>query len=516
MREAKGLSPNEKEWLRKREILVSESLKQFMLQSWRNLTNAAETVNQLFPATNISSSNHNNSSSSASHHRGKPHGYHHGEHRNATTHNTTSKHSLYSLVPRIGIAASGGSYCAMFSGAGMLAAMDDRTRGATAHGLGGLLQSSRYLAGLSGGSWLVGTITGNNWTSVQTIIDGMRLNNSVWDLPHSLGGGKSNVSNLEWLDIVRDEVNTKRAARFPVSLSDYLGHSMAYNYFPRLSHGATNFTISDTRNLKTFQDALMPFPLIITESRAPNEIIGPQNSTVFEFNPFEMGSWDDTLQGFTDVKYLGTNLSNGVPVHKNSCVENYDNLGFILGTSASLFTPGDTPQALQLLKSTPLQDYFNRTLRNDTNDVAQYASNPFKNAHFGPRNGTLTKQDELYLVDGGEDSQEIPFVPLLQKERDLDVIFALDSSADIANNWPNGTALVTTYERQFGKLGKNIAFPPVPDIKTFEEEKLDQKITFFGCDNRELKNLSHVPPLVVYAQCSTYFCQQHQLLSSCL
>ncbi|GCE99017.1 lysophospholipase 1 [Zygosaccharomyces mellis] len=500
LREAQGLSSKEKEWLEKREVLVSESLRQFMLQSWRNFTNATETVNQLFPVTNAS--HHNNTKSLKFHNEAHRH---HNGHVNNTANDTASSRNngsssdqdLYSLVPKIGIAASGGSYRAMFSGAGMLAAMDNRTMGSVEHGLGGLLQGSSYLVGSSGGAWLVGTLVGNNWISVQNIVDGMKSNNSVWDISHSLGnigGYISNSSGMQWLESVRNEVNGKKAAGFPLSLSDYLGHAMAYELFPLLPHGAANYTVSDIRNLKAFQEAQMPFPLILAQYKTPNQTNNPLNSTIFEFNPYEMGSWDQTLNGFTDVKYLGTNVSDGSPVHQDSCVVGFDNYGFVLGTSASLSNVGISPQA----GNSPLQNFFGSSMNNETSHVAEYSPNPFKNAHFGPKNGTVTKGDSLQLVDGGEDGQVIPFVPLLQKERDLDVIFTLDNSAVTSNSWPDGSSLVDTYERQFGEMGKNIAFPPVPDLETFEKEKLNQRITFFGCDDQELKNLSHTPPLIVY------------------
>ena len=45
-------------------------------------------------------------------------------------------------------------------------------------------------------------------------------------------------------------------------------------------------------------------------------------------NPFEFGSFDPSLNTFTDIKYLGTNVSNGVPV--DLCVNGFDNSGFIV------------------------------------------------------------------------------------------------------------------------------------------------------------------------------------------
>ncbi len=62
-------------------------------------------------------------------------------------------------LPNIGIAASGGGYRALMNGAGFLAAADNRTSNATNRGqIGGLLQATTYVAGLSGGGWLVGSI----------------------------------------------------------------------------------------------------------------------------------------------------------------------------------------------------------------------------------------------------------------------------------------------------------------------------------------------------------------------
>lgn len=62
-------------------------------------------------------------------------------------------------LPNIAIAFSGGGYRAMLNGAGALQAFDNREADSTTPGhLGGLLQASTYVAGLSGGSWLVGSI----------------------------------------------------------------------------------------------------------------------------------------------------------------------------------------------------------------------------------------------------------------------------------------------------------------------------------------------------------------------
>jgi lysophospholipase len=57
------------------------------------------------------------------------------------------------------------------NGAGALASFDDRSSNSTGKGqLGGLLQATTYLSGLSGGSWLVGSLFVQNFTTVDSII----------------------------------------------------------------------------------------------------------------------------------------------------------------------------------------------------------------------------------------------------------------------------------------------------------------------------------------------------------
>lgn len=84
----------------------------------------------------------------------------------------------------------------MTNGAGGFAAFDSRTPNSTNTGhIGGLLQSATYVAGLSGGGWLVGSIYTNNFTSVQSIID-QNDKGDVWQLGNSIVEGEEIAS---WL-----------------------------------------------------------------------------------------------------------------------------------------------------------------------------------------------------------------------------------------------------------------------------------------------------------------------------
>lgn len=86
---------------------------------------------------------------------------------------------LKQYSPTVAMAFSGGGYRAMLSGAGALKAADSRIAGSTGAGqMGGLLQSSTYVAGLSGGSWLLGSVMVNNFTTISKL----QSRGDLWDL----------------------------------------------------------------------------------------------------------------------------------------------------------------------------------------------------------------------------------------------------------------------------------------------------------------------------------------------
>ena len=93
-----------------------------------------------------------------------------------------------SALPNIAIALSGGGYRACLNGGGAVQAFDSREFNSTSAGhLGGLLQSSTYIAGLSGGGWLVGSIYVNNFTTITGLLD----NNAspAWEFGNSIFEG---------------------------------------------------------------------------------------------------------------------------------------------------------------------------------------------------------------------------------------------------------------------------------------------------------------------------------------
>ena len=81
----------------------------------------------------------------------------------------------------------------------------------------------------------------------------------------------------------------------------------------------------------------MPMPVLVADNRAPGETVISSNTTVFEINPWEFGTFDPTTFGFAPLEYLGSNFSAGVLPKGEKCVRGFDNAGLMMGTSSSLF-----------------------------------------------------------------------------------------------------------------------------------------------------------------------------------
>ncbi|KAI5961475.1 hypothetical protein KGF57_001712 [Candida theae] len=404
----------------------------------------------------------------------------------------------------IGLAFSGGGYRAMLAGAGSVLALDDRFEDSNTNALGGLLQSSTYLVGLSGGSWLVGTLVLNNWISVENILNG---SSQIWDLETSILDPNAGdlVSIAKFYTGVGTSIVSKNRAGFNTSVTDIWGRALSHQLLDDSSGGA-NLTWSSVRNLTSFEDYSMPFPILVADGKTIQaEVINPNTTFVVEISPFELGNFD-ALNGFVNTEYLGSSIQDG---DAHQCVRNYDNAGFVMGTSSSVFNSVFS-QLNNYDVSTILRPIFDQLMNevsDSKDDVAIYDPNPFYEWSDAQIDKAVNN-NTLSLVDGGDNGQNVPFYPLIQPDRNVDVIFAFDNSADTKENWPNGTSFVDTYKWQFSDQGKGTPFPYVPTVDTYLKDDLKEKPLFFGCNASDLsdivkfhdkKDLNETDvPLVVY------------------
>jgi len=405
---------------------------------------------------------------------------------------------------RIGLAFSGGGYRAMLVGAGQLAALDNRTQSSTQDGhVGGLLQASTYISGLSGGNWLLGSVAANNFASVQDLVS----QGDIWNLENSLldFGGLDLIKTADYLTAILEDVSDKQAAGWDISFTDLYGRALGYQLLDQ-PNGGQGFVYSSIRDQDWFKNAEMPFPIHVADRRFENQKIISLNSSVFEFNPLEIGSWDPNIYHFADLKYLGTAASGGEVSEEYNCTTGLDNAGFLMGSSSSLFN-----ELLLKISSLGLpqivSDLIEPFLDNLVGDADVCLINP---SPFYNIDGISDSQyEQLTLVDGGEDGMNIPLQPLYQPQREVDIILAFDSSSDTDQKWPNGQSMVETFERQFGSQGNGTHFPYVPNAQAFIDAGLVGQPTFFGCDLKNQSTLyegesfnsedpSATPPIVAY------------------
>ncbi|KAH8159304.1 hypothetical protein CIB48_g8938 [Xylaria polymorpha] len=425
-----------------------------------------------------------------------------------------SHSSNFSIVPNVGIAVSGGGYRALMNGAGFIAAADSRTPGSTAAGgIGNLLQAATYLAGLSGGGWLVGSIFANNFSTIPQLRDG-QPGSALWQFSNSIlegpkDSGLSILNTAEYWHDIADQVDDKRNAGYGISITDYWSRALSYQLI-NARDGGPSYTFSSIADEDSFAQANTPMPILVADERHPGETVVSLNSTVFEINPWEIGSFDPTIFGFAPTKYVGSNFSNGVVPDDGHCVRGFDQYGFMMGTSSSLFNQ----ILLQNISDSSLPDFITdaitsilQAIGEDEDDIAEWRPNPFYK--YNPDTNGNANTELLTLVDGGEDLQNIPLHPLIQPVRGVDVIFAVDSSADTTYNFPNGTALRASYDRSLNSIGNGTKFPAVPDAETFINLGLNRKPTFFGCNTSEFTSGAggadvNIPPLIVYMPLTPY------------
>ncbi|TFK22575.1 phospholipase B [Coprinopsis marcescibilis] len=407
--------------------------------------------------------------------------------------------------PKVGIALPGGGLRAAQFGAACLNAIDSRNDTAKAAGTGGLLQVASYITGLSGGSWVTGSLLFNEWPNINDLVFG---NNGLsgWMLDLSLvlpdGNNILTQANQDYFGSILWSVKAKGDAGIDTSLTDPWSRMISYHFLNHTSRG--DFFTNDTSHgagqlwskipeLRVFKELQVPFPMIVANSRpsgSTSDGILELEAVVYEITPLEIGSYDPMLSAGMNLTYAGTRLNNMRPDNGSACVAGFDQAGFIMGTSASLFNQGldfgrTAIGGFSQNDATGLSHIAGRQLRDIRtrgDDVANWP-NPFQ----GIRSGLYHDSNAtwLELLDGSSNQENIPYGPLFVKARGVDVVVVAEGSADIPGlNWPNGTAFITTKARHDSLLRvTHQKFPPIPTTaQDFIDTGLNARPAFFGCD----------------------------------
>ncbi|MBW0468242.1 hypothetical protein O181_007957 [Austropuccinia psidii MF-1] len=390
-------------------------------------------------------------------------------------------------LPNFGFALSGGGARALCLGGSILDAFDSRNEKANKAGIGGILQLANYAAGVSGGSWLLGSWSTSNFPRIPSLNWRLTEQNDLWDW---------NIA--KHYPKVYKVVKQKKKAGFPVSIVDAWGRILSRHF---IADGAENSSLqgvgvlwSSIRETKSYKERSAPFVLAVTISRPGEKKDFTPETPTYEFTPEEFGVWHPYLNASIPIEYLGSPspLFSSEP---GACVRGFDNAGFVMGMSSNIFSLGDAPSRTQ---SKPL---FLKLLDAfiSGEDFEGKVPNPFQG--FGTAGFQDKNREMLLMADCGFTRESIPVFTLIQPARKLDVIIAVDSNADGIDPedpktmaYPNGTALFAAYAKTSVSAFSGYRIPKVPNTfdGTFASGGYNKRPTFFGC------NSGPQAPLIIY------------------
>ena len=138
-----------------------------------------------------------------------------------------------SATPNLGIATSGGGYRAAIFGAGIMDALDGRNSKSVSAGTGGLLQTATYLTGLSGGSWLVTSITQSNFPTIPDLIFGSGSSSDYagWLPTFGITAPTNDTTQDEqYIADLLAEVKPKHDIGFPITVADIWSRALARHF----------------------------------------------------------------------------------------------------------------------------------------------------------------------------------------------------------------------------------------------------------------------------------------------
>ncbi|KAF9771712.1 hypothetical protein IL306_010639 [Fusarium sp. DS 682] len=421
-------------------------------------------------------------------------------------------------VPIVGLSVSGGGTQSGLGGLGVWQAYDARSESARAARTGGLTQLLSYITGLSGGGAVtVALLAANNFTTVDNV---QKASNFSRDYSSGPDGNQTS-----FFTTIFDNASAKDEAGFPVSVADTFGQfwgtwlpeDKVYSNYSDIASNNTAFNLGDA-----------PMPIMcfaeVIPGKSPEigKLMYPGlntsdlfNLTAYEITPFEFGSWlGGRVQAFIQTKWLGTSMSDGKPQNKSECVEGFDKLTLMQGTTTNAFTAWfidsfygvpvfakrwleKRQQANPDINDVPIpSDQDDNPLVQLVNQTALYFDLTFNESlwatypnPFEDYNNDMKGVSELLLVDGSLTLESNPLRPLIIPERRLDLIIVYEASSDAPNSWVNGTNLINT---ALAASQGNIPFPKIPSVNTIVAQNLSFQPTFFGC------NASSSTPLLLW------------------
>ncbi|MFA6991090.1 MAG: hypothetical protein WC192_03485 [Candidatus Babeliales bacterium] len=323
-------------------------------------------------------------------------------------------------VPRIAVCMSGGGMRAATAAEGLFEGLDSI----------GLLDALTYAAGLSGSTWTL-----SSFVELGLPMD-KYSEHFVQALSKAHVFSPTDLAHVLWPKYVFDQ-HTSIVDLYGVFLANTFFHNISSN-----NSGRQNIRLSDSQRHLTDGNSFFPIYTSI-------EIKGTDTHWA-TFTPYEFGI--DDFNMYIPIWALGRKFKEGTST--NFAPE--QSLGFLMGiwgsagsgSATNLLGTQKTSISKTLFKA--LNDIFIETHVGVVRVAAVRVFNPL----YGVTGASTRNLEKLTLMDSGYEFN-LPFPPLLKKERKIDIIIVMDASANVHKG---ASALQQTVE--YAK-SRGIPFPSI-------------------------------------------------------
>lgn len=338
-------------------------------------------------------------------------------------------------VPNIAICLSGGSYRAMIGSAGAMLGTQDI----------GLLDCATYLCSLSGSTWFPSFWTAHNQT-LEKCIENLKDKAQT-----------SIVIKPLDLDEVAKMFIKKALFKQKISFIDIYGAALANCLFSDFGKEKHKITLSQT--IKFIENAKNPLP-IYTAMETTTDYHW------LEFTPFEFG--DIYLNYYIPSWAFGRKFVNGVS--QNFAPE--QSFGFLMGIFGAAFSANldEIIDSLKKPKSRDIYDLLYLITNRPEWEKVRISPATAYNPTYGMQESPMQNIKRLTFMDAGVDGN-LPFPPLLRKERNVDIIIAFDFSDGVkySGTLKKAEKYAKKYNLKFPKIDYESA--PKNFVSIFRDEK---------------------------------------------
>ncbi|KAF9425964.1 hypothetical protein BGZ94_007069 [Podila epigama] len=355
-------------------------------------------------------------------------------------------------IPTVAIAGSGGGYRAMISSLGYMMGAKKA----------GIFDCTMYMAGVSGSCWMIAqylTLGQRSFTKTLEHVQ-QAVNTPIAHYPYFID---TMLSNPGAAQLILEGVVQKYSKNRVLTLVDAFGTVLASRLLIHRERDSDfgengewvdplDFKLSQQSRWTNYGDQPLPIytavshvlPNIGPESKVEGEIVVDDNMAKeeddnpyyqwFEMTPYEFGS--EETSAWIPSWSFGRRFIEGKSVENTP----ETNLAILLGTFGSAFTAtlADYYKEVRPLLNKAMSDSMDAYIKEYMEGMSlihplspSCFPNPiYKLPNPEPEVELFSQRKNLYLNDAGMDNN-LPLYPLLRPGRDVDVILAFDSSADI-------------------------------------------------------------------------------------